>query len=129
MRRDAVARRVLWAVMIAGWPAVDTLKTLVHLRWGCVLSDGGASLTAACGLVLRGLAARGAGVTREEAGELAGLAGRVDDVAARVDALAGMDARAAALAAALAEARAYAGEGRRERHLTAVPAARRRASG
>lgn len=52
------ARRVLWCVVVGGWPAVAAVRTEFHPAWGPWLTLGGAAAEPACALILRaGLAA------------------------------------------------------------------------
>lgn len=53
-----VFRRVLWCVVVGGWPAVAALRIELHPGWGTWLTVGGAPVEAACALILRAGIAR-----------------------------------------------------------------------
>lgn len=48
-----VFRRVLWCVVVGGWPAVAALRIELHPGWGTWLTVGGAPVEAVCALLLR----------------------------------------------------------------------------
>lgn len=108
-----VFRRVLWGVVILGWPAVAVLRLAFHPAWGCYLTLAGAPAEAGCALLLRAgrAAARARGALDRETDR------RLGDLEARAAAADGLGERVADLSAVLALAFGYAG--------VSVPASRR----
>jgi len=48
----STARRVLWCVVLLTWPAVAGVRAAWSPSWGALLSDAGAAVTVALGLLL-----------------------------------------------------------------------------